>query len=89
MPFDIEQDSKIAHAQAIRGLGFVQAFDISVQSVFQPFNLAKNLSACMCRQAVKVIQSRSPIFDLVAIAVHVRTFMVYAIRLGISTLIAA
>jgi hypothetical protein len=44
MPVNIKQDSKIAHAQAIGSFGIVQAFDISVQSVLQPFNFAKNLS---------------------------------------------
>ena len=42
---DIKQDSLIAHAQAIHGFGFVQAFDVAMKSVFRSFDLAKNLGA--------------------------------------------
>ncbi len=54
---DIKQDSIIAHAQTIHGFGFVQAFKVAMKSVFQSFNLAKNLGAFACRQTVEVIQS--------------------------------
>src|SRR5208283_749385 len=67
---DIKQDSIIAHAQAIHGLGLMQTFDVAMQSVFQTFNLAKNLGAFARGQIVKVIQSRRAVFDLITLAVH-------------------
>ena len=89
MTLDIEQDSKIAHSQAIRGLGLVQAFDVSMQSVLQPFNLAENLGAFARGQRVEVIQRWSAVFDLIARAIHSRTQTEYAVRPKISILIKA
>jgi hypothetical protein len=80
MTLDIKQDSKIAHAEAVRGLGLVQAFDVSLQSVLQAFNFAQNLCAFTSGQPVEVIQGASAVFDFVAKAVHFRKQPAYGVK---------
>jgi hypothetical protein len=58
------------HCTAIHGLRLMQTFDVAMQSVFQALNFAKNLGAFVGGQIVKVIQSRRPAFDLMAMTVH-------------------
>jgi hypothetical protein len=66
----VKQDALVAHAQAIRGFDVMQMFDVAGQAGFHPFNLADNLRAFAGGQAVKVIQSRRTVFNLIALAVH-------------------
>lgn len=56
MTLDIEQDSKIAPARTRRGLGVVQAFDVSLQSLLRAFHLSQNLCAFARSQSVKAAQ---------------------------------
>ena len=87
MPLHIKQYSKIAHAQAIRGLAFMQSFDVPMKSELQSFNLANYLCAFTRGQRVKIFQRRSAIFDLEAVAIHFRLFKIYAIKCRNSRLV--
>jgi hypothetical protein len=44
---DIKQDAIIAHAQAIRGLGVVQMFDVAMQSQFCSCGKRSFVMGCM------------------------------------------